>query len=137
MQYLLIFWVLMIGLALALTLTRHLNKPFHKWLNDKSLLVLLIAGVFLIFAVETNDPITILGITVSNEIQWLGSFILYSAGLWKWFLDPFRDDLSDVKSVVKVLDERTTTIKENVKSIDDYIKGHAFPRKQFRGRKRK
>lgn len=101
MIYLIIFWIIIIlFFILYLISILFKSKELKIWLDNYGSLFFIIMGVFLIMAIVTNDPITILGITIPMELQWLGSLLVTGFGTWKFYLNPLKERVIGVENNV-------------------------------------
>ena len=87
-------------------------------------------------AIITKDPITIAGIELSMESQWIGSLIIFGLGSWKLYFNPLKEkvysldrEIGEVKSDVSNLKSDVSNLKSDVSSIKEDI--HLIKNKIF------
>ena len=90
------------------------NKKLHKFLENYSLLILIIGATLLIMALITKDPLNVAGITIPTEIQWLGSMLITGFGAWKFYLNP-------LKSKVYSMDREIGEVKTSVHKVESNV----------------
>ena len=60
-------------------------KKIKAYLEDKGILFFIISSAFIVMALLTKDPLTIAGISIPTELQWLGSLLIIGFGVvWKF-----------------------------------------------------
>jgi len=89
-----------------------------------------------IMAIATNDPITILGMELPLELQWLGSLLTAGFGTWQFYLRPLKEklyamdrELGEVRTDVKRIDKlecRMDRIENRMNLCDDKLQSFEF-----------
>lgn len=95
MMYLLIFWTVALAI-LSLHVIASMTK--NEWLASRvfrfgSLFFIAFGIPLVVIAIITKDPATILGITITPEMQWLSSLLIAGFGAWKFYLDPLKKEM--------------------------------------------
>ncbi|MFH1916080.1 MAG: hypothetical protein ABIJ21_02345 [Nanoarchaeota archaeon] len=119
MIYLTLFWILTIGFVLIYFLAKTFKKKkVLNYLNDKATLFIIAIGIpLIIVAIATNDPITILGINIPVEMQWVGSLLFAGFGMWKFYLNPMKTDFRKLDREVGELTSKTNMIEKDLRFI--------------------
>lgn len=92
MIYMTAFWLLLaVFIAVhmsASVLKLHRTKRF---LEEYGILYFMMLGSLAIMAIATRDPVSIAGIDIPMEFQWLGSLAMTVFGVWQIYLNPLKD----------------------------------------------
>jgi len=113
--YLTVFWIIyaLFGLLILISFLFKIKK-LNKYLQEYSVLVLIIALSFLIIAIITKDPMNIAGYTIPTELQWLGSLLVTGFSAWKFYLNP-------LKIKVYSMDREIGEVSASVKKVENNV----------------
>ena len=115
--YLTIFWTVILTFLLVYAVASVGRKKALKERLDKDgFLVFIFMIPFLIMAILTNDPMTLFGIDIPVQLQWLGSLLITLFGSWKFYL-------KDLKEKVYSMDKELEGVKKTVELIKDHLLG--------------
>ncbi len=122
MQYLLIYWIIIFTFSLIYLVSKE-YKQFNQKLKKNAFLIFIISLPFLILAILTNDPISILGMEISTELQWLASLLTFGFGSWKFYLNPLKERVIETEKEIKVeIKYMNKTLEEFKNKLDIIIK---------------
>jgi len=117
MQYLAIYWSFLIVFFALIFIGKLFRINALSSLIKHSDLVLIISLPFLIVAIATNDPIEILGIELSKDLQWLGSLLVAGFGSWQFYLRPLKERVITTEKDVHAVKTDINSIKEDISII--------------------
>lgn len=122
MIYLTVFWVLFL-VFIILRVSSSLFKlgGLKKMLEDFGMPFFIVLLTFAIIAIVTNDPISIFGITVPMELQWLASLFVALFGSWQFYLRPLKNKVYEVDREVGEVRSKIDSIDADVKLIKDKL----------------
>ena len=83
-------------------------------MEDKGILVFIIAASLVLMGIITKDPVTVFGINIPTDLQWLGSLLVTGFGAWRFYLNP-------LKSKVYLLGREVDEIKADITNIKSDI----------------
>lgn len=129
MIYLKIFWLLTIIFFII-----YFSGIVFKWKLVKSITdefgILFFMGLasLLIVAIAKGDPLTIAGIIIPTEFQWLGSLFVTWFGAWKFYFNPLKikvysmdREIGEVRGEIKGVRGEISSIKSDVRLIKEKI----------------
>jgi|SRR3989344_5274626 len=128
MVYFFIFWILAILIFILYFISRITkSKELKDIFDNYGGLFFIVIGTFLIMAILTKDLVTIMGITVPMELQWLGSLLITGFGTWKFYLNPLKERVinveKDVSSINAEIKSSFSSIKEDLSLIKNKLIG--------------
>ena len=129
MIYLAIFWLFVAVFLIAYVASRIFNwKKIKAYLEDKGILFFIISSAFIVMALLTKDPLTIAGISIPTELQWLGSLLIIGFGVWRFYLNPLKGKVYSMDREVGEIKADVTNIKSDVRLIKERLIGGKFRR---------
>lgn len=96
------------------------------YLEDKGMLVFIISASIITIAIITKDPLTVMGISIPTELQWLGSLIVTGFGAWRFYLNPLKEKVYSMDREVGEIKADVTNIKSDVRFIKESVIGGKF-----------
>lgn len=125
MIYLAIFWVLMALFAAVYFLAKWKKQGLARRIEQEyGSLFFILAASFLIIAIVTNDPVTVAGIAIPTEIQWLASLLVTGFGSWKFYLNPLKERVIRTEIEASSIKADVSTIKADVSMIKQALMKH-------------
>jgi len=122
MMYIFIFWLILLLFFLAYGLSKLLKiREIESLINENAALVFIILGVIIFMAIITKDPVTILGLNIPTEIQWLGSLFVFGFGAWQFYLRPLKSKVYELDREIGEVKVSVAELKDNFKIMDNKI----------------
>lgn len=127
MIYLTIFWYgTIIFLALYFGSVIFKSGRLKLFLENNGALLVIVAAVLIIMAIITKDPVTILGVSIPSELQWLGSLLATAFGMWRFYLNPLKLKVYSMDREVGELKSNISNVKADVRLIKEKLLGRNF-----------
>lgn len=119
MIYLSVFWGIFIVFLLGYYLSKKFNfKKIHSFLDNYSMLIMIVLLSLSVIAIVTKDPITLAGIEIPTELQWLGSLIVSGFGAWRFYLDPLKKKVYGMDRELGRMDISTKSLNSKVDALE-------------------
>ncbi len=126
MIYLKIFWsiTLIFVFLYALTYIPSFKKYRTRLETIGAPITFVLLIPLVIMAIITNDPISLFGIDIPTEVQWIASLLITLFGAWKIYLNPLKTkvyqmdrEVGEVKTGLHSLESRMIRLENNVEKI--------------------
>ena len=129
--YLAIFWVLCIAFFVLYAWFRLCKyQRTVMYVEENAGLFFILMGMLLIMAFITHDPMSILGIDVPLELQWLGSLGIFGLSSWQFYLRPLKikvygldREVGEVKVGVRRMEKDVDKLSHEVRRLSDEVGG--------------
>ena len=126
MMYIFAFWTIFLLFFLVYGISKLLKKrELESSIKENAALVFIVLGVIVYMAIITKDPITILGLNIPAEMQWLGSLFVFAFGSWQFYFRPLKSkmyqmdrELGELKVSVRDVEARVERIEEKISNIE-------------------
>ncbi len=120
MQFLTVFWIIAVFFYILFFLTKLLKlKKYELAIENNGFVIFIFLTALIIVAIATNDPITIAGIVIPTEIQWLGSLFVSGFGAWQFYLDPLKKKVYRMDRELGEINSSVSSIKTSVDKLLD------------------
>ncbi len=127
MIYLATFWLIIVAFIVAYAASLIFKwKNATAYLEDKGMLVFIISASVIIIAIITKDPLTVMGISIPTELQWLGSLIITGFGAWRFYLNPLKSKVYSMDREVGEVRADVANIKSDVRLIKENVISSKF-----------
>lgn len=122
MFYLSLFWILFLVFIISFYLSRRLHRNrLNAFFDTYGILLVIILGSLLVVAIVTNDPVSIAGLEIPVELQWLGSLIATGFGAWKFYLNPLKNKVQSIDREVGEVKSDVSFIKNDIHLIKERL----------------
>ena len=120
-----LFWSIAAVFIILYLISKFGLKKLQSAIDNYAILVFIILGGLLMFAVATKDPIEVFGLSIPFEMQWIASLLLAGFGAWKWYLAPLKQkvhcldrEMGEVKTSITALDKSMDGIDSRVGGVE-------------------
>ncbi len=122
MIYLIVFWIIFLGLFVVLGINKFLkSEKITKTIEKYTDAYLATLVALLIIAILTNDPIPGLE-GLSKDAQWIMSLAGVGIGLWKLYLNPLKQKVFSLDREMGEVKTRVSHLEHNIKEIKNELK---------------
>lgn len=122
MIYLTIFWIIVSIFFIIYSVGRYFKiEAIQKCTEEYGSLLFIISLSFVVIAIVTKNPISLLGIEFPMQLQWLVSLIVSAFGAWQFYLNPLKERVITTEKDVSSIKTDICSIKSNMQMLKDHL----------------